>query len=131
VTAFYLDASAFVKVVVEEPGSAALRRHLARRRARRVSSALLRAEALRAVRHLGPEARAAVRTALRRVDLVAVDDRILDAAGMLEPAILRTLDAVHLATALALGDDLLEILTYDGRMAEGARLLGLPVLAPA
>ena len=62
---------------------------------------------------------------------MTVDDRILDAAGMLEPAILRTLDAVHLATALALGDDLLEILTYDGRMAEGARLLGLPVLAPA
>lgn len=96
-----------------------------------MSSALLRAEALRAVRHLGPEARAAVRAGLRRVDLVTVDDRILDAAGMLEPAILRTLDAVHLATALALGDDLLEILTYDGRMAEGARLLGLPVLAPA
>jgi predicted nucleic acid-binding protein len=65
------------------------------------------------------------------VDLVAIDDRILDAAGILEPRVVRTLDAIHLATALALGDDLAEILTYDRRMAQGARLLGLPVSSPS
>lgn len=128
--ALYLDSSAFVKVVVEEPESRALRVFLSRRRARRVSSALLRAEALRAVRHLGPEALATVREALRRVDLVGIDDRILDAAGILEPRIVRTLDAIHLATALALGDDLAQVVTYDDRMTEGAGLLGLPTTAP-
>ena len=129
-TALYFDSSAFVKIVVDEPGSAALRTFLAAQQARHVSSALLRTEAIRAVRHLGPDALATVREALRRVDLVAIDDRILDAAGTLEPGILRTLDAVHLATALTLGDDLESVVTYDDRMADGARLLGLSMIAP-
>ncbi len=65
------------------------------------------------------------------MDLVAVNDGILDAAGILAPRILRTLDAIHLATALAVGDDLASVITYDHRMAEGARLLGLPTASPA
>lgn len=128
--ALYLDSSAFVKVTVEEPESAALRVFLSERQSRRTSSALLRTEALRAVRHLGAEAMATVREGLRRVDLIGIDDRILDAAGMLEPRILRTLDAIHLATALSLGDDLAEIVTYDERMTEAARSLGLPTISP-
>jgi predicted nucleic acid-binding protein len=131
VKAVYLDSSAFVKVVVEEPGSEALRAFLVGHPARRVSSALLRAEALRAVRHLGPEALATVREGLRRVDLIGIDDRILDAAGILEPRILRTLDAIHLATALTVGDDLDTIVTYDDRMAAAARLLGLSTTTPS
>jgi len=67
---------------------------------------------------------------LRRVDLVAIDDRILDASGILEPRVLRALDAIHLATAMALGDDLESIVTYDDRMIDGARLLGLASVAP-
>jgi predicted nucleic acid-binding protein len=130
-TAVYLDSSAFVKFVAEEPGASALRAFLAREGGVRVSSALLRAEALRAIRHLGPDALAVAREALRRVDLVAVDDRILDAAAVLEPASLRTLDAIHLATALALGDDLGAIATYDKRMAAGAAALGLRTVSPA
>ena len=129
-SALYLDTSAFVKLAVEESETAALRQFLADRALRRVSSALLRTEALRAVRHLGPDALASVREALRRVDLVAIDDRILDAAGTLEPRVLRTLDAIHLATAMAIGDDLDAIVTYDDRMVEAAGLLGLLVAAP-
>lgn len=128
--ALYLDASAFVKLVRPEAESGALRAFLASRLERRVSSAMLRAEALRAARSLGPGALAAVREGLRGVDLVAIDDRILDAAGVLEPGILRTLDAIHVATALAIGDDLAAIVTYDDRMLEAARLLGLPTAAP-
>jgi predicted nucleic acid-binding protein len=128
--ALYLDSSAFVKVVVEEAESAALRTFLSARGAHRVSSALLRTEALRAVRHLGPEALATVREGLRRVDLVGIDDRILDAAGTLEPGVLRTLDAIHLATAMAVGDDLEAIVTYDDRMLGAARLVGLPTATP-
>jgi predicted nucleic acid-binding protein len=103
---------------------------LARSGQRRMSSAVLRTESLRAVPHLGPDALATVREALRRVDLVAIDDRILDGAGMLEPGILRMLDAIHVATAMAVGDDLDAIVTYDGRMLEAARLLGLPIATP-
>lgn len=95
-----------------------------------MSSALLRTESLRAVRQLGGDVLSTVREGLRRVDLVAIDDRILDAAGTLEPRVLRTRDAIHLATALAVGDDLETVVTYDERMAEGARLLGLPTAAP-
>ena len=129
-SALYLDSSAFVKVVVEEAESAALRKFLAASSSRRVSSALLRAEALRAVRHLGPGALAAVREGVRRVDLIAIDDRILDAAGILEPRVVRTLDAIHLATALAVGDDMDVVVTYDERMVEAARLVGLMTASP-
>jgi len=128
--AVYLDASAFVKTVVSEPGSRALRSYLSGRPERRVSSAMLRTEAVRAVRHLGPGALSTVREGLRDVDLVAIDDRILDAAGSLEPRILRTLDAIHVATALSIGDDLAEIITYDERMTEAAHLLGLQTSSP-
>ena len=129
-SALYLDTSAFIKVVVTEPGSEALRVFLATGSAQRVSSALLRAEALRAVRHLGPDALAVVREGLRRGELVGVDDRILDAAGILEPRLLRTLDAIHIATAMALGDDLDAVVTYDARMTEAAQLLGLRTVTP-
>lgn len=71
-----------------------------------------------------------VRQGLRTIDLVAIDDRILEAAGVLAPGALRTLDAIHVATALAIGDDLAEIVTYDERMVEAARSLGLPTIAP-
>lgn len=129
-SALYLDASAFVKLVVEDAETAAVRAFVASSTARRTSSALLRTESLRAVRRLGPDALATVREGLRRVDLIAIDDRILDVAGMLEPQVLRTLDAIHIATALAVGDDLESIVTYDGRMIDAARLMGLPTATP-
>ena len=129
-SALYLDSSAFVKIVVNETETAAVRMYLARNAVRRVSSALLRTESLRAVRHLGSDALATVREGLRRVDLIAIDDRILDSAGILEPQVVRTLDAIHLATAMAVGDDLDAIVTYDERMVEAARLLGLSTASP-
>ena len=129
-SALYLDSSAFVKLAVEERETAALRAFLVDVAQRRVSSVLLRTEALRAVRHLGAEALATVREGLRRIDLVGIDDRILDAAGTLEPGVLRTLDAIHLATAMAIGDDLEAVVTYDERMLEAARLLGLSTATP-
>ena len=129
-SALYLDTSAFVKLLVVEAESVAVRTFLADHGGRRVSSALLRTESLRAVRHLGPDALAIVREGLRRVDLIGIDDRILDGAGTLEPRILRTFDAMHLATAIAVGDDLEAIVTYDERMIDAARLVGLPTATP-
>ena len=119
-----------MKLVIEGTESAAVRTFLANSGARRVSSALLRTEALRAVRHLGPDALTTVREGLRRVDLIGIDDRILDAAGLLGPQVLRTLDAIHLATATAVGDDLEAIVTYDERMVDAARLMGLSTATP-
>ena len=127
----YLDSSAFIKIAVEEAESTALRAFLASTPAQHVSSALLRAEALRAVRQLGPEVLSVVRDGLRRIDLIGIDDRILESAGMLEPRVLRTLDAIHLATALAIGDDLDAIVTYDDRMIAAARLMGFSTASPA
>ncbi|MGH2476734.1 MAG: type II toxin-antitoxin system VapC family toxin [Candidatus Limnocylindrales bacterium] len=129
-TAVYLDSSAFVKLLVNEAESGPLRSYLAAHDDRLVSSTLLRTESLRAVRHLGPEALAVIREGLRRVDLIALDDRILDAAGTLAADVLRTLDAIHLATAVSVGDDLVSIVTYDRRMVDAARLLGLASASP-
>jgi uncharacterized protein len=126
----YLDSSAIVKVIVEEPGSVELRRWLADR-PHRASSALARTEVVRAVRRMGPEVAAKARRAIADLSLIAVDDALLDAAATVEPDVLRSLDAIHLAAARSLGDDLLAIVTYDDRMTEGARLLGLPTVRPA
>jgi hypothetical protein len=64
------------------------------------------------------------------VELIRLDDTLLDAAAALDPAVIRSLDAIHLAAATTLSDRLSSVVTYDDRMAEGARLLRLPVTAP-
>src|SRR5438876_3932071 len=103
--ATYLDSSAIVKLAVHEPESAALRRYLRRRRPL-VSSALARTEVARALLPLGPAAVQRGQEVLGRVELVRVNDRVLKAAGALLPAELRSLDAIHLATAQQLGADI-------------------------
>jgi predicted nucleic acid-binding protein len=126
----YLDSSAIVKLAVREPESAALRAYLRRRRPL-VSSALARAEVARALRPLGEDAVRRGHDVLARIDLVRVTDRILSAAGSIHPEELRTLDAIHLATVHQIENDLWRIVTYDERMAAGARLAGWSVVAPA
>jgi predicted nucleic acid-binding protein len=128
--ATYLDSSAIVKLAVEEPESGALRRYLRRRRPL-VSSALARAEVLRALLFEGEPGAARGRAVLARLDLVRVNDRVLNAAGQLEPAAIRTLDAVHLSTAQQLGIDLGVVVTYDDRMIDAARAIGLKTATPA
>jgi uncharacterized protein len=127
--AIYLDSSAIVKLVVAEPESTALRRYLRRRRPL-VSSALARAEVARALLPLGEQATRRGHEALARLELIRISDRILAAAGALLPAELRTLDAIHLATAQQLGGDLGRIVTYDVRMRSAATALGTRVAAP-
>lgn len=127
--ATYLDSSAIVKLVVREPESFALRRYL-RRRQPLVSSALARAEVLRALLPAGDDAMSRGRAVLQRIDLVRVNDRILNAAGTLRPPELRSLDAIHLATAQELGDDLKTLVTYDDRMVAAAKWLGCRTVQP-
>jgi len=128
--ATYLDSSAIVKLAVREPESLALRRYL-RRRQPLVSSALARTEVLRALLPVGDEAVARGRNVLQRLDLVRVNDRILNAAGVLLPPELRSLDAIHLATARELGDELGALVTYDDRMVAAAKRLGYKIVQPS
>ncbi|MBI2762676.1 MAG: type II toxin-antitoxin system VapC family toxin [Chloroflexi bacterium] len=128
--ATYVDSSALVKLAVREPESAALRRHLGRRRPL-VSSALARTEVARALLPLGPDAVRRGREVLARVDLLRVNDRVLHAAGLLPPADLRSLDAIHLASAEQLGSDLRGFVTYDERLANAAAVRGFRVIQPA
>ncbi len=127
--ASYLDSSALVKLAVREVGSDALRKHLRRRRPL-MSSALARTEVLRALLPGGEPALAAGRRVLSRVDLVRVNDAVLGQAGTMLPVELRSLDAIHIATAGRIGADLAEIVTYDQRMAAAARSMGYKVSSP-
>jgi len=130
VPATYLDSSALVKLVIEEPESAALQRYLRRRRPL-VSSALARTEVIRAVLPEGNDAVVRGRLVLSRVDLIRMNDRILDSAAVLVPESIRSLDAIHLATAQQLGTDLGRVLSYDDRMIRTANRLGLRTTSPS
>jgi len=126
----YIDSSAFVRLLVEEPESEALRRTLMRW-PERASSTLLRTETARALRRSGNERLVgSARRLLRALRLVRIDEPLLDRAGDLEPGELRSLDAIHLAAAMAIGPDLGVVLTYDERLAEAARSSGLVVATP-
>lgn len=126
----YLDSSAIVKLAVEEPESVALRRYLKRRRPL-VSSALARTEVLRALLPAGDHAISQGRKVLRTIELVRINDQILEAAGSLQPAMIRSLDAIHLVTAQLFGKDLAVVVTYDDRMTDATERAGLLTLAPA
>lgn len=128
-TIAYLDSSAFVKLVIAEPETQALRRFL-RAWPDRISSALLRAESLRAIRRFDPAVRSMTIRLLKDIALIDVTRDIIDAAAALDPPALRTLDAIHLATGLSVGDALGVVLTYDQRLAEAASAMGLAVAAP-
>jgi hypothetical protein len=125
----YLDSSALVKLVVVERESAALRRFLVDE-PDRASCALARVEVIRAVRIHGPATVNRAQRLLQRLNLVEVDDELLEAAAALDPRILRSLDAIHVAAAQLLGEELTAVVTYDRRMAAAAELLELTVAAP-
>ena len=130
--AHYFDTSALVKLLVAEPETVALRRWMKQEPRIAVSCDLARAELARAVRRAGSSQAAAARRLLDSIILVQVGAELFEEAGRLGPASLRTLDAIHLAAALELGDDLVgeAVVTYDKRMAEAAASLGIPTAAP-
>lgn len=126
----YLDSCAIVKLIVAEPESKALRGFLADRSLELpVTSALARVEVARAVRGSGAEATAvAVLDSLDQMPLV--EPLLDDAASVGGPAV-RSLDAIHLASAVALEDGLTAFVTYDKRLGAAAAAAGLPLYSPA
>ncbi len=118
-----------MKLFVDEPESAAVRGALAL--SSQLASALVEVETLRVVRRHAPGSVAAVEAALAGLTLVEITSSIRAAAARLDPATLRSLDAIHLATALSVRDELEALLTYDTRLAEAAAAHGMTVLAPS
>lgn len=125
----YLDSSALVKLVQLEPESEPLAFEVAQWAAH-VTSVVGAVEVRRAARRSGADAN---RTddVLARVSLLELDAGVCELAATLDPAKLRMLDALHLASALSLEDELGAIVCYDERLARAAALEGVRVLAPA
>ncbi len=124
----YLDSSAIVKLAVRERETDALVGLIADE-PEVVSSALAWAEVVRAILRTGRSASHAERV-VASIPLVPIDDAILRSAAELPPPTLRALDAIHLATASTLKEDLTALVTYDARLAEAAKGMGLPTLRP-
>jgi predicted nucleic acid-binding protein len=126
----YLDSSAIVKLVVPEPETKALR-DLLRSWPERVSSVVARIEVERVARRIGGGAVRRARSVLSRIALVGLDEPVVRVAAALDPPELRTLDAIHLATAISLGGDLGALCVYDVRLGGAAASKTVEVLAPA
>ncbi|HEX3488217.1 MAG TPA: type II toxin-antitoxin system VapC family toxin [Streptosporangiaceae bacterium] len=128
----YLDSAAVVKLVHAESESEALRRWLAERaEIGWLSSVLVEVESFRALARHSPESIARLHPVLDLIDLVDMTASIRLLAQTVAPATVRSLDAIHLATAMHLRGDLTSFVTYDHRLAEAARTAGLSVDAPA
>jgi uncharacterized protein len=126
----YIDASAFVKLVVPEPETGAIVAALTPE-TRMVASEILEVEALRAARRAnGREGVDTARAQLDGVRLLPLTGQIRQRACDLEPDALRTLDAIHIATALDLGERLDCMYVYDARMSSAAKAVGLQTRAP-
>ena len=127
---YYVDTSAFLKLVVEEADSTALRTWAESGDRDLFSCDLLRTEALRTARRHSTDALREARDRLDAVTIIEVSTAICERAADLDPAILRSLDALHLAAALSIGPELEGVLTYDDRLAAAGALHGVAVIAP-
>lgn len=127
----YLDSSAVIKLVFEEPETASLEQLLGSW-PNRVSSVIAEVEVLRVVLTVGDAVVTQhARDLLARVHLIRFEDTVRTMAATIEPVPLRALDSIHLATALSLGSALAGMVVYDVRLAAAARGAGLTVWAPA
>jgi len=126
----YLDASALVKLVAKERESGALAAFLVDME-HRTSSRVSVVELSRAAARHGPRALAGVDAVLEALEFIELDATLARGAAAVRPSSLRSLDAIHLASAAAVGDSLRAFVTYDARLADAAASLGLPVVAPA
>jgi predicted nucleic acid-binding protein len=125
----YVDASALVKLVAREAETDALDAFL-RAHPSHVTSVVGLVEVRRAAARRPGVDLQRVEQVLGRVAAIGLDPALVAAAGTVGPAGLRTLDAIHLASAALLGDDLEAMVTYDRRLADAAEMVGLPSASP-
>ena len=126
----YVDTSALMKLVWPEQGTEAADAFIGDREDL-VSSTLLTVEARRAAARVEPAALPRVDLLLGRVELIHMSDAVIETASRLPDPMLRSLDAIHLATALLIRDDLDALLSYDDRLLAAASAHGLPTATPA
>ncbi|CAA9397992.1 MAG: hypothetical protein AVDCRST_MAG66-1304 [uncultured Pseudonocardia sp.] len=128
----YVDASALLKIVKDdEDEPSAMRTYLEGLRSDLVSSTLLTVEMRRAMLRIRPDGLPKVDALLGRVRQLDVGGAVIETAGRLPDPLLRPLDAIHLATALLIREDVESLLTYDDRLADAARAHGLAVVSPS
>jgi|GEM_PF-80797 predicted nucleic acid-binding protein len=128
----YLDSAAVVKLAHAEPESPALRRWLDERADTGwISSVLTEIEAFRALARYAPEAAFRLPPVLDQIDLIDVDPSIRVLARAVKPVTVRSLDAIHLGTALYSRRQLTSFVTYDKRLLDAAQAMNLQVDSPA
>jgi uncharacterized protein len=130
--AWYFDSSAVVKLITAESETAALGRWVRATEPTSglVVSDLVRAETLRAARRKGGTAPGEAQAVLARFALIGLARSVFNLAWSIGSPELRTLDALHLAVAIQIGDDLDGLVTYDDRLRDAARAAGLVVQSP-
>lgn len=128
---YYADTSAVLKLLVREEHSAAFAAFFdAATDGRWISSVLLRIESVRVVTRARPALLPDVKALLTAFDTLAITDEIARAAEDEPDRSLRSLDAIHLATARQLGDAVTAFVTYEARLADAAADAGIPVISP-
>ena len=126
----YLDSAALVKLIRLEEATRELTEWLNARPGPLVSSALVEVEVPRALRRVSPDALTAVAQTLARLYRIEIDARIRADAGAFADPDLRSLDAIHLATARAMGAALEVFVSYDQRLLRAGEVLGLTTASP-
>jgi uncharacterized protein len=123
----YVDTSALAKLVIPEAESAAMHEFAA---VPLVTSAIAGTELRRTVRRRAPHLLVNAEHVLSRVAQITVDAEMLRAASGLDPLSLRTLDAIHLASALRVREEITTFVAYDKRLLDAAHLAGIPTASP-
>lgn len=127
----YLDSSALLKLLHAEHETEALEEWIsARGRRPMVSSELAKVEVIRGCRRIDPETLPEARALLGGLDLIPLTGDVLDAAAEAGGTVLRSLDAIHLVSALSIRGDLDALVAYDHRLAGAASDAGLEVVHP-
>jgi len=129
VTVDYVESSALVKLVIAEPERSALAAYLGTGTGQ-VTSLLSVAEVQRTAARRSTAHLRRAEVLMADIALLAIDRQVVDAAARLQPTTLRTLDAIHVASALQLGSEVRSFVTYDRRLAAAALAAGLPVASP-
>lgn len=128
----YLDSSALVKLVFEEAESDVLTNWLAEREETpKISSQISTIEVVRTCRRRDADAVGDARQVLAGLDLLPLAADLVEQATLVGPPELRSLDAIHLASALSLRAEVIAFVVYDARLGSAAIEVGLPVASPA
>ncbi len=127
----YLDTTALVKLLFDEPESVALANWLTlKTTVAKVTSDISLVEVMRTCRRIDEPLVEGARRLLDGIDLVPLNHTIIQQAAALTSHELRSLDAIHLASALSLRDDITDFVAYDPRLCSAAAKVGLPIVSP-